>query len=83
MKKVKFMFIALAILLSIGGAFATRPCVDCRYAQQYYQVGGAYVPAGVEGINYICETSPASSCTFIQVGSNYQLCETGFYTRLQ
>ena len=83
MKKAKFGFIAMAILLSVGGAFATRAHMDCRYAEQFYKVGSSYVPAGVEGTNYICETSPASSCTYIQVGNNYQLCETGFYTRLQ
>lgn len=81
MKKVKFMFIALAILLSIGGAFATRPSLDCRFSPQFYKVGSSYSPAGQEGVNYICNQGPGI-CTFVQVGSNYAACQTGIFVQI-
>jgi hypothetical protein len=81
MKKVKLAFIAMAILLSIGGAFATRSHVDCRFSPQYYWTSGGYVPAGQAGVNYLCE-SGGGSCTFIQVGSNWQLCQTGTFVQI-
>lgn len=83
MKKVKLIFVATAILLSVGGAFATRAHMDCRFAQQYIQVGSGYEPVGTEGINYTCEYQPASTCTWVQVGSNYQACQTGVYIFIQ
>ncbi len=70
----------MAILLSIGGAFATRSRVDCRFSQQFYQVGSSYVPAGQEGVDYIC-TQGGGICTFIQVGSNWMACQTGAMLR--
>ena len=78
MKKIKLAFIAMAILVSIGGAFATRSRIDCRYSLQYYQVGSSFVPAGEIGVNYVCEVGPGI-CTFYQVGSNYAACQTGTY----
>jgi len=81
MKKVKLAFITIAILLSIGGAFATRSRVDCRFSTQYYKVGSSYVPAGQEGIDYICKTGPGI-CTYIQVGNNWLACQTGIFEQI-
>ena len=80
MKKVKLAFVAMAILLSVGGAFATRAHLDCRFAQQYVAVGSGYMPVGQIGVAYICEFSPGTTCTYYLVGNNqYQACQTGAY----
>lgn len=81
MKKVKFFLIATAILVSVGGAFATRAHMDCRYNPQFYWNGEAFIPAGTEGVNFACEGG-AGTCTYIQVGNNWQACQTGFFVNL-
>ncbi len=83
MKKVKFMFIALAILLSIGGAFATRSRIDCRFATTVLSMVGWGLCSGRcnEGNDYFCAQGPGI-CTFVQSGSNYVACQTGVYIRL-
>jgi hypothetical protein len=81
MKKVKLAFIAMAIFLSIGGAFATRSLVDCRFSPQFYKVGSSFLPAGQEGINFACETG-GGICTWVQVGNNFQACRTGIFVQL-
>ncbi len=80
MKKVKLIFVATAILLSIGGAFATRSHVDCRFSQQFYWTSGGYVPAGQEGVNFVCMDAPEATCTFVQSGSQYVACRQGLFT---
>jgi hypothetical protein len=81
MKKVKLAFITMAILLSIGGAFATRSRVDCRFSPQFYKVNSSYVPAGQEGEDYLCQTGPGV-CTYIKVGNNWQACQTGIFVQI-
>jgi Family of unknown function (DUF6520) len=76
MNKIKFSIMTLAILLSIGGAFATRPHYDCRTATQYYLAGGAYNPAGKYGVNYICQSATAV-CTYTFNGVSYVPCTNG------
>jgi len=78
MKKVKFIFIALAILLSIGGAFATRPSLDCRFSPQFYWNGAGYSPAGQIGVDYICAQA-GGVCTWVQSGSTWVACQTGVF----
>jgi hypothetical protein len=79
MKKVKLAIMATAILLSVGGAFATGLHFDCRFSPQYHLSGGVYLPAGQYGVDYFCQGS-ASTCTYIKVGTNYQACQPGVYT---
>jgi Family of unknown function (DUF6520) len=76
MKKMKFLIMTLAIVLSIGAAFASRRSLDCRTATQYYSVGSGYMPAGTEGVSYVCETGGAT-CTYYLVGLTYTPCQTG------
>jgi len=80
MKKIKWTFMTLAIVLGIGGAFATAPRLpqDCQAATQYYY-NGTYVLAGKLGVNYICVTPSSSVCTYYKVGSTYTPCMTGVY----
>lgn len=60
MKKLKWTILTLAILLSVGGAFASR---SRSFGTLYYWTGTTYMPAGIAGINYVCETSEAV-CTY-------------------
>lgn len=78
MKRIKIIIMTLAILLSIGGAYATRRSFDCRTATQYYYNGSAYIQAGVIGRDYICQAS-SSNCTYWLVGGVYTMCQTGSY----
>src|ERR1700761_2124332 len=78
-KKFKGILLSSAILVSISGAFATRPQHDCSNATQYHLVGGVYVPAGVEGVNYVC-TAGSGTCTYYTTdGVNYFSCQQGTY----
>lgn len=76
--KLKIILIGLAIVLAIGGAFATKTDY-CEGFPQYRKVGGAYVPAGEWGYNYIC-WDLGGVCTyykpspFVEV---YYPCKTG------
>lgn len=79
MKKIKWMIMTLAILLSIGGAFATRPHYDCTFSTQYYYTGSGYAPAGTFGQTFICLDSP-NSCTYTIVGGQFVQCRMGTYT---
>jgi hypothetical protein len=78
MKKIKFAIMTLAILLSIGGAFATRPHFDCRTATQYYWNGTTYLAAGVPGHDYQC-TGISGTCTYTLSNNVYSPCTTGSY----
>ena len=82
MKKVKWLFIAMAIVFSIGGAFATRSRIDCTNSPQYYQVGSQYVAAGQSGVDYVCWYDPAASCTWVKIGNNFALCQTGDFQKI-
>ncbi len=78
MKKIKFTIMTLAILLSIGGAFASHPHFDCRTATQYYWNGTTYVLAGVYGADYIC-TGESGTCTYTCSNNVYTPCQFGSY----
>ncbi len=79
MKKIKLSIMTLAILLSIGGAFATSPrqTQACQAATQYFY-NGSYVLAGRLGVDYLCQTSP-QVCTYYKVGTTYIPCMNGVY----
>ena len=81
MKKIKSAFIATAILVGIGGAFAfsPKPCQDCRYEQQYWYNGSMYVPTGTFGVNYGC-VGTSGTCNYYWNGSGYAPCRIGGYT---
>ena len=79
MKRIKIVIISTAILLSIGGAFATNRHQDCRYATQYWFNGIGYIPAGTAGFNYVC-MGTFGTCTYYQVAGGYALCTQGSYT---
>lgn len=79
MKKIKLIIMTLAILLSIGGAFATRPHYDCTFSTQYFWNGSGYSPAGTFGISFICMAG-VNSCTYVLVNGGYTQCRVGTYT---
>jgi hypothetical protein len=83
MKKMKWMIMTLVVCLSIGGALATTPQGDCRFQQQYYLTGGAYMPAGTYGVTYLCDAA-INTCTYTTDGfGNYFPCRSGAYRALQ
>ena len=79
MKKFKWSILSLAVIVSICGAFATRPHFDCSNLTQYMYLGGVYTPAGTEGVNYVC-TQGSGVCTYYTLnGVNYFACQPGAY----
>lgn len=82
MRKLKIALISSAILLAIGGAFASRPCQNCVYSDQYYYSGGVYYPAGTYGYDYYCWDLPGT-CTYYRpdpFNPNYYVpCRAGEY----
>jgi hypothetical protein len=83
MRKIKIVLIALAIVLAVGGAFASRPCQSCVYAPQYYYSGGAYLYAGEFAYDYYCFNF-GGTCTYYRPYANqpdyYVPCRSGVYT---
>jgi hypothetical protein len=63
MNKIKWTFMALAVLLSISGAFATRTHHK-SYDSLYYWNGSGYIPViGVQGVDYEC-MGTVNVCTY-------------------
>lgn len=79
MKKIKWSILSLAVVLSVCGAFATRPHFDCSNMTQYYFAGGVYSEAGEEGVNYTCDQG-TGACTYYTLnGQNFFQCQVGTY----
>jgi hypothetical protein len=83
MKKLKLVFIALALVAGIGGAFASRPDNGCEFSQQYYYNGASYLPiSGEYGVTWYCEYTPAATCSYYRPNPmvpNYAACKLGFF----
>lgn len=83
MKKAKLVFIAIALVAGIGGAFATRPDSNCEGAQQYYFNGGGYTQVpGEYGVGWYCEWNPSTTCSWYRPNPmipTYAQCRVGFY----
>jgi|GEM_PF-407681 len=79
MKKFKWTILSLAVIVSVCGAFVTRPHFDCSTMTQYYLSGGIYFPAGEEGVSYTC-TNGSGTCTYYtNNGITYFPCQAGLY----
>ena len=79
MKKVKWTIMSLALIVSVCGAFATRPHFDCSQMQQFFLSGGVYMPAGIIGDDYVCSTGN-NPCTYYTAdGIHYFACYIGSY----
>jgi hypothetical protein len=68
MNKIKLTMLSLAVLLSVGGAFAFRSRQPSWGI--YYYNGSQYLPAGTMGLNYTCTTPSANVCTYSYQGFN-------------
>jgi hypothetical protein len=77
MKKIKWTIMSLAVILSICGAFATKPHFDCSNMTQYYLSNGAYIAAGVYGIDYICINGTGTCTYYTADGIHYFSCQAG------
>lgn len=82
MKKIKATIMTLAILLSIGGALATRPHFDCTFSTQYRWNGSAFIPAGTFGVDFYCLTS-SNACSYTLVNGQYVQCRIGTWTPIR
>lgn len=81
--KLRFILISLAVLLAIGGAFATRVDV-CEGYPQYRKMGSSYVPAGEYGYNYIC-WDLGGVCTYYRPYPGMEIyypCKTGAFEEI-
>jgi hypothetical protein len=85
MNKIKLALIATAILVSIGGAFATRPCLQCEGFIQYIPSGSGYVEVGEFGVDFDCDWS-GSTCTYYKpdpgMPNYYAPCHIGSYREI-
>ena len=79
MKKFKWSILSLAIIVSVCGAFATRPHFDCSNMTQYMFAGGVYTPAGIEGVNYVCSQGSGVCTYYTTNGVTYFACQQGAY----
>jgi hypothetical protein len=79
MKKFKWSVLSLAIILSVCGAFATRPHFDCSNMTQFIYIGGGYRQAGIEGVNYICSEGDGICTYYTPDGLTYYECQVGTY----
>lgn len=79
MKKIKIALMTIAVLLSVGGAIASRPKT---FQGVWYYTGSGYAPAGIYGVNYVCVSSPYV-CTYTKSGNNYIPYQNqGSYTKI-
>lgn len=82
MRKLKIVLITSAVVISIGGAFATSKQGSCVYATNYHLVsGGGYQPVGVLGVDYFCWNRPGT-CTYYKPNpgvETYVPCRSGQY----
>jgi hypothetical protein len=71
---------SLAVIISIGGAFASRlHNLTCAGDRQYYYAGGVYTYAGVLGQNYLCDLGDIT-CTYYTVDNlHYYPCVIGVH----
>jgi hypothetical protein len=84
MKKIKVLFITLAITGAIGAAFATMVVkAPCEYSTQYRLYNGSYVLAGQYAIDYYC-VGTLDVCTWYKPwpSSDWTPCRTGTYLPL-
>ena len=84
MKKWKVIFISVAIVVGIGGAFASNKKDGiCVYYNQYRYFMGTYVDVGEEGVDYAC-VGGAGICTYYKPSpsSPWLPCHYGIFYNL-
>ena len=83
MKSIKMILMTTAIVLSAAAVIATKPCLECETATQYFFNGSTYVQAGTYGVTFDCVQS-TGICTYYKpdpIGqpSVYAPCRFGLY----
>jgi hypothetical protein len=85
MKKWKVIFLSIAIVVGIGGAFASNynQRMICAYYNQYRYTGGAWVLLGEQGVDYDC-VDGVGICTYYKPypSSPFLPCHIGIYYSL-
>jgi hypothetical protein len=80
MKKLRLVFIALALIAGVGGAFATIPDPNCIWEIQFHKVNGAYTQIwGEFGAQWYCAQNEAETCSYYwdAVSHSYLPCRIG------
>jgi hypothetical protein len=82
MKKWKLLFISIAVVVGIGGAFASNYDHGrfCGYYNQFRFTNGTFVDVGEEDVNYAC-VAGIGICTYYKPtpSSPYLPCHIGLY----
>ena len=83
MRKIKVLFIIVAVAAGIGGALATQQSRSCEEQTQYFKWGSWYFEAGEYGTDYHCAGS-VGVCTYYRPypgqPNTYIPCRTGNFT---
>jgi hypothetical protein len=82
MKKMKVILLSAAILIAVGGAFASKRDPLCGACPQYFKFGFNYYPAGEYGVDFICLTG-LGTCTYYHNNpmfpNSFAPCRPGIY----
>lgn len=81
MKKIKLVFVSIAVSCALTAAFATTHFkAPCEYMTQYRLYNGSYVLAGTYALDYFCIGS-LGVCTWYKPWptSDWTPCRTGTY----
>lgn len=85
MKRIRIICVSTAILLGVGGAWATRPCFNCELYQQYHFTGAGYDEVLDYGYDYYCQQF-SGTCTYYRpnpfMPNYYAPCRQGIFTPL-
>ena len=84
MKKIKFVFVGLAVTGAISAAFATSFKAPCEYMTQYFNTNGSYTMAGTYGLDYFC-VGTVGVCTWYKPwpSSDWTPCRAGSYRPIE
>lgn len=82
MKKVRILFVAAALMLGVGSAFAFTSFAPCDEAVGYSQPidSPEFIITGQYGVNYTCNTQfPTEDCRYVKLpNGTFELCKGRF-----
>ena len=83
MRKIKIVFMSIAVIAAVGSALAGKPDSSCEDFPQYYKTAFGYAPAGDFGVSYYC-LNTAGVCTYYRPNpvtqpNTYVPCRLGIY----
>jgi hypothetical protein len=84
MRKIRILFVSIAVVTAVGGAFASKEKAPCEYMTQYFNNNGSYTMAGTYGLDYFC-VGAVGVCTWYKPwpGSDWTPCKAGYYLPIE